>query len=107
MIFFSVSKAAQNQLTKSAALDLSAKGIRVNAICPGAVRTSIFESCRGFTQQQANEFFDTFKTRYPLSRVGEVTDTTAAIEFLINDSTASFLTGILLTLDGGALLAGE
>lgn len=103
---YSVSKAAVNQLTKSAALDLAPKGIRVNAINPAATRTPIFESGKGFTPQQADEFFETFKTRYPLGRVGEVTDMTAAIEFLISDS-ASFMTGILLPVDGGALIAGQ
>lgn len=103
---YSISKAAVNQLTKSAALDLAPKGIRVNAINPSATRTTIFESGEGLTPQQADEFFDRIKNIYPIGRVGEVTDTSAAIEFLISDS-ASFITGVLLRVDGGAVLAGK
>lgn len=103
---YSISKTAVNQLTKSAALDLAPKGIRVNAINPSATRTTIFESGEGLTSQQADEFFDSIKNIYPIGRVGEVTDTSAAIEFLISDS-ASFITGILLRVDGGAVLAGK
>lgn len=104
---YGISKAAVCQLTKSAALDLAAKGIRVNALCPGATRTTIFESGEGLSSTQADEFFESIKTIYPVGRVGEVTDTSAAIEFLISDQTASFLTGVLLPCDGGALLVGK
>lgn len=100
----SISKAAVNQLTKCAALDLSKKGIRVNAIVPGATRTPLFERALGMTSQQAEKFFESFKDQNPLGRVGEVTDTTAAIEYLISDS-ASFITGSLFAVDGGALIS--
>lgn len=103
---YSISKAALNQLTKSAALDLAPKGIRVNAVNPGATRTLIFETGDEMTPQQAKEFFDSFKNIYPLGRVGDVTDTSAAIEFLISES-ASFITGTLLPVEGGALLVGK
>lgn len=94
-LVYSISKAAVNQLTKSAALDLASKGIRVNAINPAAIRTALYETNEGITREQAEAFFESFKTSYPLGRIGEVTDTSAAIEFLIGDS-ASFITGMLL-----------
>lgn len=103
---YCISKAAINQLTKSAALDLAPKGIRVNAINPVAIRTPLFETGFGLTPDQAKTFFDKFSTIYPVGRVGEVTDTTAAIEFLTSD-TASFITGALFPVDGGALTAGQ
>lgn len=103
---YGISKAAVNHLTKSCALDLAPKGIRVNAINPAAVRTSLYENNEGLTSQQANVYFEKFKHLYPAGRIGEVTDTTAAIEFLISDS-ASFLTGVLLAVDGGCMLAGQ
>lgn len=56
--------------------------------------------------EEADTFFDSFKDIYPVGRVGEVTDTSAAIEYLIGDS-ASFITGLLLPIDGGALTAGK
>lgn len=103
---YCISKAALNHLTKSAALDLASKGIRVNAINPVAIRTPLFETGMGLTAQQADEMFASFKDIYPVGRVGEVTDTTTAIEFLIGDA-ASFITGLLLPVDGGALTAGK
>ena len=68
----------------------------VNAINPVVIRTPFFETNVGLKPEQADAFFDSFKNIYPVGRVGECTDTTAAIEFLINDSTASFITGLLL-----------
>lgn len=58
------------------------------------------------TPQQVEEFYESVKTLYPLGRVGEGSDTSAAIEFLIGD-TAAFITGCLLPVEGGALLAGQ
>lgn len=100
---YSVSKAALNQVTKSAALDLASKGIRVNAVCPALIRTPIFETSYDFSSQKADEFFESFENLYPVGRIGECSDTSAAIEFLIGDS-ATFITGSLFTVDGGALL---
>lgn len=90
---YSVSKAAVDQLTKSAALDLAPKGVRVNAINPGAIRTNILAANFGMTAEQTDEYLQNYKNRYPLGRAGECDDTTAAIEYLIGDR-ASFITGV-------------
>ncbi|XP_055325868.1 uncharacterized oxidoreductase TM_0325-like isoform X1 [Sitodiplosis mosellana] len=103
---YCISKAAVNQLTKSAALDLAPKGIRVNAINPVVIKTSIFETGFGMSSQQIDEFYAKHSALYPLRRVGEVSDTSAAIEYLVSDH-ASFITGALLPVDGGALTAGQ
>lgn len=103
---YCISKGAINQLTKSAALDLASKGIRCNAIVPAATRTPIFEKGFNFSEHQVNEFIEAISKHYPLGRIGEGSDTSAAIEFLISDS-AAFLTGVLLPVDGGALTAGK
>ncbi|XP_055325874.1 uncharacterized oxidoreductase TM_0325-like isoform X2 [Sitodiplosis mosellana] len=84
---YCISKAAVNQLTKSAALDLAPKGF-------------------GMSSQQIDEFYAKHSALYPLRRVGEVSDTSAAIEYLVSDH-ASFITGALLPVDGGALTAGQ
>lgn len=106
LLAYCISKAAVNQFTKSAALDLASKAIRVNAICPVVVRTTIFETGFGMTSEQTKEFYSHHKALYPLGRVGETTDTSAAIEYLISDA-ATFMTGLLLPIDGGALTAGQ
>lgn len=103
---YCLSKAVVNQYTRCAALDLAPKGIRVNAIAPGATRTPIFET-NGLTHAaNAEQFFDSFKHTYPMGRVGEVSDTSNAIEFFTKES-SSFLTGNILRVDGGALAGGQ
>lgn len=100
---YCVSKAALDQLTKCSALDLAAKGIRVNSVNPAAVRTQFFETL-GLSAQQSDQLLDQFKDKYPVGRVGEVADISAAIAFLANDETASFLTGAIFPVDGGCLV---
>lgn len=87
----SISKAGLNQLTKSAALDLAPKGIRVNAINPATIKTPTW--LQSWTPQQAEEYFESLKKVYPLQRAGECSDTSAAIEYLCGDA-ASFITGL-------------
>lgn len=103
---YAMTKAALNQFTKCAALDLASKGIRVNAINPVAIRTPLFERSGFVTAETADSFFDSYKNIYPVGRVGEVSDTSNAIEFLTKDA-SSFITGMLLPVDGGALTAGK
>lgn len=88
-----ISKAGINQLTKSAALDLASKGIRVNAINPSIIRTPTFERGMNWTPEQAEEYFQSLNTVFPLQRAGECSDTSAAIEYLCGDG-ASFITGL-------------
>ncbi|XP_031618304.1 uncharacterized protein LOC116337681 [Contarinia nasturtii] len=100
---YGISKAAVIQLTKSAAKDMASNGIRVNAVAPGIIRTRMVETSTGLTSEEADQFFDKNGKAYPLGRVGEVEDTSAAIEYLASD-VASFVTGTILTVDGGALV---
>lgn len=59
------------------------------------VKTSIFETGFGMSPQQVEEFYAKHSALYPVGRVGEVSDTSVAIEFLISDK-ASFITGFFL-----------
>lgn len=102
---YCMSKAALDQLTKCSALDLSEKGIRVNSINPLAVRTRIYETY-GVSPEHYEKAMEQYKDLYPVGRVGNVSDTSEAIAFLANNATASFLTGINLPVDGGAIVAG-
>lgn len=105
MMSYSMSKAAINAFTKCIALDLASKGIRANAINPSAIRTPIFETV-GLSSKEIENILASIKANYPVGRVGEVSDTSSAIAFLASDS-ASFLTGVSLPVDGGALLGGH
>lgn len=101
---YCISKAALDQFTKCISLELAPKGIRVNAINPAAIRTPLYRKL-GIDSNEEQQLYDLYKSRYPLGRIGEVSDTSAAIEYLTGDS-ASFITGALFPVDGGALAAG-
>lgn len=103
---YCTSKAALCQFTKCSALDLAAKGIRVNAISPGVIQTPIFGKDL-IPPEKIERFLSNFKNKYiPLGRLGEVADTSAAIAFLADNDAASFITGVLLPVDGGSMAAG-
>lgn len=99
---YCISKAGLDQFTKCAALALASKGIRVNAINPATIRTPIFEVL-GVDASNAEHFFEERKREYLVGRVGEVSDTSAAIAYLANES---FINGILLPIDGGFICSG-
>lgn len=48
----------------------------------------------------AEKMFEEYKSKYPIGRMGEVSDTSAAIAYLADEKAAAFLTGILLPVDG-------
>lgn len=100
--FYCVAKAGLDQFTNCAAFELGPRGIRVNAINPGLVRTS-FLAAAGL-DEEAIEAVRSLSEQYPLRRSGEVEDTTKAIAFLASDS-AAFITGVQLRVDGGAVTA--
>lgn len=102
---YCMSKAALDQFTKCSALDLASKKIRVNSVNPSVIRTPIFETL-GILSEVAEHMFGEFEKRYPVGRIGEVSDTSAAIAYLADNNLASFITGVLLPVDGGACVAG-
>lgn len=71
---------------------------------PAAVRTSFFQSY-GLPADRVAQVYDDQAKKYPVGRVGEVSDVSGAVTYLADDKTGSFLTGVLLTLDGGSLLS--
>ncbi len=99
VLAYCVSKAALDQLTRCAALELAAKGVRVNAVNPGVVVTEIHK--RG---GMANDAYDNFlkhsKTTHPLGRVGQAAEGAELIYFLASDR-ASWITGATYSIDGG------
>jgi NAD(P)-dependent dehydrogenase (short-subunit alcohol dehydrogenase family) len=102
---YSISKAGLNMLTKSAALELAPYNIRVNAIAPGAVRTRLLESL--FPDVPAEELDATIAKlgeSMPLKRVAAPDEMVGAMIYLASDA-ASYTTGEVIVVDGGALLA--
>lgn len=94
---YSASKAGLIQLTKSLALEWARHGIRVNALCPGYVRTEIN---RDFFATDAGE---AMIRRVPQRRLGEPGDLDGALLLLASDA-GSYITGATLAVDGGHLV---
>jgi NAD(P)-dependent dehydrogenase (short-subunit alcohol dehydrogenase family) len=92
---YNATKAALIHVTKQLALELSPR-VRVNAICPGVVRTRLAEALWKDHEQ-------TLSTATPLGRIGEPADVAKAVEFLVSDA-ASWITGSTLVIDGGEIL---
>jgi NAD(P)-dependent dehydrogenase (short-subunit alcohol dehydrogenase family) len=84
-------------LTKALAVELAP--IRVNAVCPGVVRSPLWDS---MPEENREEFFRDTAAALPLGRVGDVSDIAQAYLFNL---TQQFATGSILALDGGAVLA--
>ena len=90
------SKWAVVGLTKSAAIELGPRRIRVNCVCPGTIDTPINQ------QAGAEAELEIVKTIAPLGRIGTPEEVAAAIHFLASDD-ASYLTGSAIEVDGGWL----
>lgn len=82
-------------LTKAAALDYAAAGVRVNAIAPGATRTAMFTDWLPTEEQQRE-----VAGAAPIARVAEPEEIVGAAAWLLSDD-ASFVTGVTLPVDGG------
>ncbi len=91
---YNASKGAVVNLARAAALDVAHLGIRVNAVCPGPIRTAMTEATEGRTIGAA------MAARVPLGRFGEPAEVAQAIAFLASPA-ASFISGVALPVDGG------
>lgn len=83
-------------LTKSAALEYSMAGIRVNAVCPGMTRTPLVDALTGGNPEIKNLIIG----RHPIGRMAEPMEIAEAAVWLCSDE-ASFITGHALSVDGG------
>jgi NAD(P)-dependent dehydrogenase (short-subunit alcohol dehydrogenase family) len=83
-------------LTKAAALEYARAGIRVNAVCPGAIRTPMRLQVTGGDPVRETQV----DAWHPIGRQGEPEEVAAAVVWLCS-AAASFVTGHLLTIDGG------
>ncbi len=99
---YSATKGALAGFIKTAALELAARGTRINTICPGLVPTSILEmSDKMFSKEQ---LIETMGPRYPMKRFGVPEDIANGAVYLLSDA-SSWVTGINLVIDGGYTLA--
>lgn len=92
---YAASKHAIIGLTRTAALEYAALGVRVNAICPGAVATAFRKRLVDKTQNTCQD-----NGRYPLGRIAQPQEVASVVVWLCSDS-ASYITGSVLPIDGG------
>jgi NAD(P)-dependent dehydrogenase (short-subunit alcohol dehydrogenase family) len=95
MGMYNATKAALIHVTKQLALELSPR-VRVNAICPGVVRTRLAEALWKEHEQAVS-------ASTALGRIGEPVDVAGAVTFLVSDA-ASWITGEAMVIDGGQVL---
>jgi NAD(P)-dependent dehydrogenase (short-subunit alcohol dehydrogenase family) len=103
-IAYSAAKAAVVHMSRVAAAELSPQGIRVNAICPGLIATSIFGTAIGLPRaaadQMAARVAENAAIAQPVKKPGLPEDIAKAALYLASDDSA-FVTGIHLVVDGG------
>ena len=99
VLSYCTSKAAVDQLTRCSALEMAAKGVRVNAVDPGVVVTKLHRT-GGMDEDAYSGFLEHSKTTHPLGRVGQPEEVAELIYFLASPR-AGWITGISCPIDGG------
>lgn len=102
---YSAAKGAIAALTRQIAADFADKGVRANAVAPGAVRTPLSESqfrARARDDAHFNELLDGVIARYPIGRWGESPEIAEVVHFL-GTSRSAWMTGQIIPIDGGLL----
>lgn len=99
VLAYCVSKAAVDQLTRCAALDLAPRGVRVNAVNPGVVISNLHRR-GGMDADRYAAFLEHSKTTHPIGRPGEPAEIAELIFFLASER-AAWITGETISIDGG------
>src|SRR5262245_8571875 len=99
VLAYCVSKSAIDQLTRCAALELAAKGVRVNAVNPGVVISNLHRR-GGMNEESYSAFLEHSKATHPIGRPGEPHEIADLIFFLASPN-AAWITGETVSVDGG------
>eukprot|EP01025_Chloroclados_australasicus_P001727 TRINITY_DN10426_c0_g4_i2.p1 TRINITY_DN10426_c0_g4~~TRINITY_DN10426_c0_g4_i2.p1 ORF type:complete len:268 (+),score=30.34 TRINITY_DN10426_c0_g4_i2:102-905(+) len=94
---YNASKGAINNLTRSMALSLAGKNIRVNAVAPGSIMTEVLQKVAS-----DKSAMNTVLSRTPMGRVGNPEEVASVVAFLASND-ASYITGETIYVDGGRM----
>jgi NAD(P)-dependent dehydrogenase (short-subunit alcohol dehydrogenase family) len=99
VLAYCVSKSAIDQLTRCAALEVAAKGVRINAVNPGVVISNLHRR-GGMDEEKYAAFLEHSKATHPIGRPGEPNEIADLIFFLASPN-AAWITGETISIDGG------
>ncbi|MGI8813069.1 MAG: SDR family oxidoreductase [Pyrinomonadaceae bacterium] len=99
VLAYCVSKAATDQLTRCAALELAPKGVRVNAVNPGVVETNLHKR-GGMGAEDYEKFLANAANTHPIGRAGQPIEVAELIYYLASEK-AAWITGATYEIDGG------
>ncbi|XP_050070898.1 3-oxoacyl-[acyl-carrier-protein] reductase FabG-like isoform X2 [Anopheles maculipalpis] len=99
VLAYNISKIAVDQFTRCVALELAAKGVRVNCVNPGVTVTNLHKR-GGMDEQTYAKFLEHSRNTHAMGRPGQASEVADAIVFLASDA-SSFITGASLPVDGG------
>lgn len=105
---YSASKAAINHLTRTTAAEYAHKGVRVNAVLPGLMKTPMVETsvelAGAYGARDIDELWRARLAQCPMGFMGDAWDVAHAVRFLVSDE-ARYITGVELVVDGGTTLS--
>jgi 3alpha(or 20beta)-hydroxysteroid dehydrogenase len=103
LVAYTTSKHAVVGLTRTAAIELVRRGVRVNAVCPAPIETPMARALEeGFNPNDRRMVHDRFTAAIPMRRFGEPQEVAALVAFLCS-SEASYVNGAIYTIDGGLM----
>lgn len=98
---YSASKGAVMSMTRVAAMEYAAHGVRVNAVLPGNTDTDMARYDAAYAGATPEQFAETLTTIYPLGRMADADDDVAPVVLFLISEDARYLTGVHLPVDGG------